>query len=134
MSTFIPMGEKAAEPIFWPYFQGLALMGKSDVHTSGEEPARAAFIASLRGALRHYATWDGEDASFRDALDRAFQPIIADAEHRAIMFAALDPISGARPISETMVTAKHLTDLFLINTARNRWQRSILDWQAQHAK
>jgi len=34
MSTFIPMGEKAAEPISWPYFQGLALIAKSDVHLS----------------------------------------------------------------------------------------------------
>jgi hypothetical protein len=135
MSTFIPMDEKAAEPIFWPYFQGLALIGKSDVHTSGEEPARAAFIASLRAALRHYAAWDGKEASFRDALDRAFQPIIAEAEHRAIVFAALDPIyGGARPISENLVTAKHLADLFLISTARDRWQQSILDWQVQHAK
>jgi AbiV family abortive infection protein len=135
MSTFTPMGDKAAEPIFGPYFQGLALIAKSDVHISTDELARAAFITSLRAALRHYGAWDGEEVSFRDALDRAFQPIIAEAEHRAIVFAALDPIAiGARPISENMVTAKHLADLFLIRSARNRWQQSLLDWQAQHTK
>jgi hypothetical protein len=130
------MGEKAAEPIFWPYFQGLALIAKSDVHTSAEEPARAAFIASLRAALRHYGAWDGEEGSFRNALDHAFHPIIAEAEHRAIVFAALDPISGdaPRPISESMVRAKHLADLFLIRTARDRWQQSLLEWQVQHTK
>jgi AbiV family abortive infection protein len=135
MSTFIPMGEKAAEPIFWPYFQGIALIAKSDVHISTEESAKAAFITSLRAALVHYGAWDGEEASFRDALDRAFQPIITEAEHRAIMFASLDPTSGgARPITENVVVAKQLADLFLIMTARDRWQRSLSDWQAQHTK
>ena len=132
MSTFIPMGEDAAEPIFWPYFQGLALIAKSDVHISTEEQARVAFVSCLRAALRHFGAWDGVEASFREAFDRAFQPIITDAEHRAIAFAALDPVSGtARPITERIITAKHLADLFLIRTARDQWQRGYLDWQAQ---
>lgn len=135
MSTFVPMGETAAEPIFGPYFQGLALIAKSDVHISTENLARGAFIATLRAALRHYGAWDGEEASLRSALDRAFQPIIMEAEHRAIMFAALNPISDApRPISENLVMAKHLADLFLIKTARDRWQQGLLDWQTQHTK
>ena len=133
MSTFIPMGDEAAEPIFGPYFQGLALIAKSDVHISAEEPARAAFITSLRASLRHYGVWDGEEGSFRDALDCAFRPIITEAEHRAIVFAALDPVAGdERPILEKMVTAKHLADLFLIKTVRDRWQQSLLDWRTQH--
>jgi len=133
MSTFIPMEEKVAEPIFWPYFQGLALIAKSDVHLSAEESARVAFITSLRAALVHYSAWDGEEASFRDALDRAFQPIITEAEHRAIVFASLDPISdGAQPISENVVIAKQLADLFLVKTARDRWQQSLSDWQARN--
>jgi len=57
MSTFIPMGEEAAEPIFWPYFQGLALIAKSDIHLSGEESARAAFITGLRA--RYYTMAPG---------------------------------------------------------------------------
>jgi AbiV family abortive infection protein len=135
VSTFAPMGDKAAEPIFGPYFQGLALIAKSDVHISTDELARVSFITTLRASLRHYGAWDGEETSFRDALDRAFRPIIPEAEHRAVMFAALDPISGgAQPISEGMVSAKHLADLFLIRTASDRWQQSFLDWQAQHAK
>jgi len=122
-----------AEPIFWPYFQGLALIAKSDVHLSAEESARVAFITSLRAALVHYSAWDGEEASFRDALDRAFQPIITEAEHRAIVFASLDPISdGAQPISENVVIAKQLADLFLVKTARDRWQQSLSDWQARN--
>jgi hypothetical protein len=72
--TFTSMGEEAAEPIFGPYFQSLALIAKSDVHISTDELARVSFITSLRAALRHYGAWDGEEVSFRDALDRAFRP------------------------------------------------------------
>jgi hypothetical protein len=131
MSTFIPMPERAAEPIFSPYFQGLTLIAKSDVHLSTEPQARGVFLNSLGAALRHFSIWDGATASFRDALDRAFQPIIADAEHRAILFAALGSMAGDEPVTlENVVTAKHLADLFLIRTARERWEQSLDEWAA----
>jgi AbiV family abortive infection protein len=132
MSTFMPMAERTAEPIFWPYFQGLALIAKSDVHVGMEAQARQAFVAALRAALRLYGLWDGAEASFRDALDRAFQSIIVEAEHRATVFAALEPAASARPPTlENVITTKQLADLFLIRTARERWQQSLLDWEAQ---
>jgi len=49
------------------------------------------------------------------------------------VFASLDPISdGAQPISENVVIAKQLADLFLVKTARDRWQQSLSDWQARN--
>jgi AbiV family abortive infection protein len=135
MSTFMPMDEKAAEPIFWPYFHGLALVAKSDVHISTEAQAHSAFVSSLQAALRQFGAWDGQKGSFLASLNREFEPIIPEAEDRVIVFAGLGAhFAGANPTLEDVITTKRLVDLFLIRTARDRWQQSLLDWKAQRAR
>jgi AbiV family abortive infection protein len=135
MSTYMPMDESAAEPIFAPYFYGLALMAKTDLHVATEELGRTAFIASLGAALRHYGAWDGGGISFRDAVDRAFEPIIPDVENRTTVFRSLNPhVDRERTPFQHMITAKHLVDLFLIRTAREQWQKSLSDWAKKRAR
>lgn len=124
VGTYMPMEEDVAEPIFGPYFHGLALVAKSDFHISTDLSARTAFVASLRSALRYYNAWDGQEQSFHDCVDRAFQPIILDMEHRRTMFEVFDgaPTKSAA-ISENTIAAKNLVDLFLIWIARRRWKQ-----------
>jgi AbiV family abortive infection protein len=121
MSVFMPLDEEIAEPIFSPYFHGLALMAMSGLHVSTDPRARSAFFASLRAVLRYCDAWNGEEDSFQISLDRAFEPIIVEAEHRKIMFAALESVPVApQPISEDTITVKRLVDLYLVWTARKR--------------
>jgi len=128
MSTFFPMNDKTAEPIFGPYFHGLALLAKSDTNISTEAPTRQAFRNCLRAAMQHFGAWDGEDATFRYSLDHAFTSLIPDSEHRAFMFTAFDPVKIERgPISQDTLKMKHITDLFLIKTARERWRERTPD-------
>jgi len=64
MMAFAPLPEAEAEPIFRPYFDGLALIAKSDIFYSFDILARHAFVASLAGALRRYGGWSGKFEDF----------------------------------------------------------------------
>jgi AbiV family abortive infection protein len=96
MMAFAPLPEAEAEPIFRPYFDGLALIAKSDIFYSFDILARHAFIASLAGALRRYGGWSGNFADFEASFQEGFAPFMPDREHRDQMFRALKP-EGDRP-------------------------------------
>jgi AbiV family abortive infection protein len=123
MSVFLPLEEEIAEPIFRPYFEGLSLIAMSGLHVSVDQTARSAFFASLRAVLQYCDAWDGKEATLDVSLDQAFAPIIGEADHRKIMFAALKSVGGGpQPVSEDTLTVKRLVDLYLIWVARRRLQ------------
>jgi AbiV family abortive infection protein len=126
MLAFAPLSEQDAEPIFRPYFDGLAFIAKSDIFYSLDELARRAFTTSLGGALRRYGEWNGAPESFRERFDAAFSPFMPNADDRDRVFLALTPKGDPDDTSLTNLrTAKHLADLYLIHVARNEWRRAV---------
>jgi AbiV family abortive infection protein len=127
MMAFSPLSEKDAEPIFAPYFNGLAMIAKSDTFYRFDELARHAFVGCLAGALRHYGGWSGKPEDFEESLHRGFAPFMPEQQHRDKMFLSLR--TRADPTETALVnlrTAKQLADLYLIHTARRTW-RAILE-------
>ena len=133
MMAFAPLPEAEAEPIFKPYFDGLAMIAKSDLFYNFDMLARAAFVASLAGALRRYGGWSGKPEDFEASLHEGFAPFMPEREHRDRMFRALRAAGDA---AETPLvnlrSAKQLADLYLIHTGRRTW-RTILDRAAPAA-
>lgn len=122
LMAFAPLTEAEAMPIFRPYYDGLALIAKSDAFYSFDLLARRAFVGSLAAALARYEGWDGTEASFRRKFDEAFNPIIPDQKDRDQMFGVLT--AEGDPDETPLVnlrTAKQLTDLYLILVARRTW-------------
>lgn len=118
LMAFAPLPEAEAEPIFKPYFDGLALIAKSDIFYSFDLLARRAFIASLAEALRHYGGWNGKREEFEASFHEGFKPFMPDHEHRRQVFRALTPEGD--PAETPLVnlrSAKQLADLYLIHTA-----------------
>lgn len=127
MMAFAPLSEVEAEPIFAPYFHGLAMISKSDTFYRFDDLARHEFVKSLAGALRHYGGWSGKPEEFEECLHRGFAPFMPDQQHRDQLFKALR-VEGD-PTETSLVnlrSAKQLADLYLVQTARRTW-RSILD-------
>jgi hypothetical protein len=127
MMAFAPLPEAEAEPIFKPYFDGLAFIAKSDLFYNFDMLARHAFTASLAGALRRYSGWNGNPQDFEASFHEGFTPFMPNREHRDQMFRALKPEGD--PAETPLVnlrSAKQLADLYLIHTGRRTW-RSILD-------
>jgi AbiV family abortive infection protein len=133
MMAFAPLAEADAEPIFKPYFDGLALIAKSDMFYSFDTLARHAFVASLAGALRRYGGWSGNFEDFEASFHEGFAPFMPDRGHRDQMFRALKPEGD---LSETPLvnlrSAKQLADLYLIHTGRRTWS-TILERSASAA-
>jgi hypothetical protein len=127
MMAFAPLSETDAEPIFAPYFNGLAMIAKSDTFYRFDELARHAFVGSLAGALRYYGGWSGKSEDFEECLHRCFAPFMPEQQHRDKVFLALrtraDPTETALA---NLRTAKQLADLYLVHTARRTWTK-ILD-------
>jgi AbiV family abortive infection protein len=127
MMAFAPLTEAEAVPIFRPYYDGLALMAKSDTFYSFDMLARRAFVASLAGALARYGGWDGKQETFRTSYDEAFAPIMPEQAHRDQMFQSLTPQGD--PEETPLVnlrSAKQLADLYLILVGQRTWNL-ILD-------
>jgi len=127
MMAFAPLTEAEAEPIFRPYFDGLALIAKSDIFYNFDQLARRAFVASLAGALRRYGGWSGKSEDFEARFHEAFAPFMSEREHRDRMFKTLEP--GGDPTETSLGnlrSAKQLADLYLIHVGRRTW-RTILD-------
>jgi AbiV family abortive infection protein len=130
MMAFAPLPEAEAQPIFEPYFHGLALMAKSDVLYNFDILARHAFVYSLFGALRRYGGWTGKPEDFEATFHAQFEPFMPEQEHRDRMITFLKPEGD--PAETPLVnlrTVKQLTDLYLIYTGRRNW-RTILDRHA----
>ncbi|MGO1076356.1 AbiV family abortive infection protein [Inquilinus sp. CA228] len=127
MMAFAPLPETEAEPIFNPYFDGLAFIAKSDIFYSFDMLARHAFVASLAGALRRYGEWSGKSEGFEASFHQGFMPFMPEREHRDRMFKVLRPEGD--PAETPLVnlrSAKQLADLYLIHIGRRTW-RTILD-------
>jgi hypothetical protein len=127
MMAFAPLPESEAQPIFEPYFHGLALIAKSDVFYSFDSLSRQAFVYSLFGALRRYGGWSGKPEDFEATLRAQFEPFMPEQEHREQMFKLLKPEGD--PAETPLVnlrSAKQLADLYLIHMGRRNW-RTILD-------
>jgi AbiV family abortive infection protein len=127
MMAFAPLPEADAEPIFQPYFRGLALISKSDMFFNFDTLARQAFIGSLGGALRRYGGWSGKPEDLEASLHEAFAPLIPDSDDREHMFKVLrregDP---AETRLGNLRSAKQLADLYLVQAGRRTW-RTILE-------
>jgi hypothetical protein len=119
MLTFAPLSETDAEPIFSPYFNGLAMIAKSDTFYRFDNLARHEFVKSLAGAFRKYGDWDGLQDTFEQAFHRNFAPFMSDQEHRMKMLKSLTVQGDPGETSLiNLCSAKQVTDLFLIHTAK----------------
>ncbi|WP_315729051.1 AbiV family abortive infection protein [Bradyrhizobium sp. SZCCHNS2015] len=126
MMAFAPLSEVDAEPIFAPYFHGLAMISKSDTFYRFDDLARHEFVRSLAGALQRYGNWNGKAEDFEERLHQGFAPFMPDPQHRDRLFKALRTIGD--PDETPLVnlrSAKQLADLYLIHTAKRTW-RTIL--------
>ena len=123
MLAFMTLTEEEALPIFKPYFDGLALLAKSDIFYSFNELARLAFGASLGGALHKFAGWDGSPENFETTFHAAFSPFMPDEEHRSQTLRVISPKELDRETTpwERLRSTKQMADLYLINVARNQW-------------
>ena len=131
MMAFAPLPEEDAEPIFKPYFDGLALIAKSDTFYNFDTLARHAFVAGLAGALRRYGGWSGKQEDFEASFHEEFAPFMPDQDNRNQMFRVLKPEGDQTDTSlVNLRSAKQLTDLYLIHTGRRTW-RAIFDGPAE---
>lgn len=123
MMAFAPLHEAEAEKIFRPYLDGLALVAKSDVFYDFNELARAAFQASLYGALHHYGGWSGQPDEFAECFHNAFSSFMPDEDHRNKMLKVLAPKGNPAesPLANCR-SAKQLADLYLISIGRQNWR------------
>jgi hypothetical protein len=132
MMSYASLSEEEAEPIFRPYFDGLAFIAKSDIYYSFDELGRRAFVHALAGALRKYGGWDGEPDTFETTLHKAFEPFMPEREHRDTVFDALKAkFSEGNSSLDKLRTAKHLADLYLVHVAKTQW-RDILEKAPRH--
>ncbi|MDP1701378.1 MAG: hypothetical protein Q8L53_10555 [Aestuariivirga sp.] len=117
------MTESAALPIFMTYYEGLALIAKSDEYYSFDEIARRAFGASLGSALHEFAGWDGSPEKFEPTFHTAFTPFMPEKEDRDQMLHAISPKTPEPEITlwESLRSTKQMADLYLINAARRKW-------------
>jgi len=127
MMAFAPLSDEEADPIFRPYFDGLALIAKSDIFYNFDTLARHAFVASLAGALRRYGGWSGDSETFEASFHEGFSPFMPDRKDRDQMYRFLrregDP--DETPL-ENLRSAKQLADLYLIHIGHRTW-RTMLD-------
>ena len=123
MVAFMPMTEDKALPIFGPYFDGLALIAKSDVYVSFDELARHAFGAILRGALHKFAGWDGNSHTFEPTFHAAFSSFMPEKDHRDQMLHTISPKEPHPKLAlwERLRSTKQMADLYLMHVARQKW-------------
>jgi hypothetical protein len=126
MTAFAPLPETEAEPIFKPYYDGLAFIAKSDIFYNFDKLARHTFIASLAGALHRYGGWSGKLEDFEASFHQTVAPVMPDCEDRDHMFKALkregDP---AETPLVNLRSVKQLTDLYRIHIGGRTWRRIL---------
>ncbi|EJU15107.1 hypothetical protein LH128_00457 [Sphingomonas sp. LH128] len=122
MLAYVSLSGDEAEPVFRPYFDGLAFIAKSDVYYSLDELASSAFVSALAGALHSFGSWDGKPDTFEPTLHQAFKPFMPEHEHRNMVFDSLKARQKDGSSLENLRTAKQMADLYLIHIAKSRWQ------------
>lgn len=126
MFAFMPLTEAEAEPIFGPYFHGLAFIAKSDLFYNFDALARHAFVASFAGALRQFGGWSGKPEDFEDKFHEVFSPVLGERTHRDQLFRALRPEGDPSETSlVNLRTAKQVADLYLIRCGQENWQKIL---------
>lgn len=125
MLAYASLSGDEAEPVFRPYFDGLAFIAKSDVYYSLDEQARSAFVGALAGALHSFGSWDGKPDTFEPTLHQAFEPFMPEQKHRDIVFDSLKARQKDGSSLENLRTAKQMADLYLIHIAKSRWQNIL---------
>ncbi|WP_167397651.1 AbiV family abortive infection protein [Sphingomonas faeni] len=131
MMAFAPLSEEDAQSIFRPYYDGLALMAKSDIFYDFDTTARRAFTGSLAGAFAKYENWNGKDEDFRACYTKAFEPIIKAEEDRNQMFKVLTLEGDPNETSlANLRLAKQLADLYLITVSKRTWKTILGSGQA----
>ncbi len=125
--VFARMKEEDAQPIFGPYLQGLALLGKGDAFISFDLHTIRAFHTALEKALLHYGDWDGRPETFIATLHRVFADIMPEEEHREIIFKYLkEPPRTQDELQEHTISAKRVVDLYLTQMAHKLLQRKTV--------
>ncbi len=126
LMAFAPLSSSEAEPIFAPYFHGLALIAKSDLFYNFDTLARHGFVRSLASAFRRYGNWSGKSDDFEASFHAEFESFMPDREHRNKM---LKYLKSDGDLTETSLVnlrfAKQLTDLYLINVGRRNWRAAF---------
>ncbi len=123
--VFAQMKEEDAEPIFAPYLQGLALLGKSDAFMSLDLQTIHAFHAALGNALTHYGDWDGKRETFIPTLHRVFADMMPEEEHREqILKHFKESAKTMQELQEHAISAKRVVDLYLTQRAHRQWREA----------
>ena len=118
MLAYASLRDEEAAPIFQPYLDGLALLSKSDLFYSFDDVALSSFASSLAGAMKRYGGWTGRDEDFEESFHINFEAFMPDLDHRIQMLETLRNQQLDRAaLFESIRSAKHLADLFLIHTA-----------------
>jgi AbiV family abortive infection protein len=126
MAMFGPLSEAIAKPIFEPYLHGLALLSKSDIHLSCENLARDEFIKSLHAAVQHFGRWDGNPDTLVASVHEALEEIMPEVEHRdAVLRVVVAPHQTEEGALADAISAKRLTDLYLVLVADRLWSERI---------
>jgi AbiV family abortive infection protein len=122
--VFIRMKEEEAQPIFAPYLQGLATLGKSDAFMSLDVQTINAFNTALGNALTHYGDWDGKSETLILTLHRVFADMIPEEEHRELIFKHFkEPAKTMQELQEHAISAKRVVDLYLTWRAHQQWRK-----------
>jgi len=123
LAAFAMLPEAAT--IFGPYLQGMALLAKSDLHLSYDAQAKRDFTEVLRGALRLFGDWDGEDETFTSSLHKAFEPVMPE-DHRLILFEHLTRAEAtADQQMADAVNTKRIADVYLTIVAHRLWPEFV---------
>jgi AbiV family abortive infection protein len=102
-----------------PYFTGLALVAKSDLHLNLARTACERFAACLQAAMSHFGDWDGTDEGLRAGIGESFGGLFKQADDEQELLALLRQLNRRPPVPagltlERAATLKVLCDAYLI--------------------
>jgi AbiV family abortive infection protein len=111
------LDNRAYYAVIEPYFNGLALVAKSDLHLGFAPQASERFAACLCAAMHHFADWDGTNEGLPAAITASF-PTMQEEDARELL--GLLRQLRRRPPDITGLTLeraavlKFLSDVYLI--------------------
>jgi AbiV family abortive infection protein len=121
IAVCLGMASRLDNPVYYAvieaYFNGLALVAKSDLHLGFAPQASERFTACLCAAMRHFGDWDGTDEGLPAAVTASFpfeQP--EDAQELLGLLRQLrrQPPDITGLTLERAAILKFLTDVYLI--------------------